>query len=181
MKTRMLCTRCFHTAVPETLLAGSDRLELLAWLCLALPGLLYCALRHLLRRKLCPHCGSADLVREAHATAVRVGFMRSEITTTRIRSARRAVAWPAGLTSPRERLRRGSAGLASAAALAIAGLVWASALEPALLSGVLTWASGLGIMWWKRPGERLAPFERRSTRCAAWDAQGRPLPIERLA
>ncbi|MBW2236066.1 MAG: hypothetical protein JRG85_11810 [Deltaproteobacteria bacterium] len=39
---RMLCTDCWRTARPDTRIAGSDRVELAAWLCLAVPGLLYC-------------------------------------------------------------------------------------------------------------------------------------------
>ena len=51
MQIRMLCTDCGTTEHPITVLAGSDRLEMLGWLCLVIPGWLYCALRHLLRSR----------------------------------------------------------------------------------------------------------------------------------
>ena len=71
MKPRMLCTDCFVTAEPDTVLEGSDLLELLGWCCLAAPGLLYCWWRHALRIKVCAFCGSRELVREARAAAAR--------------------------------------------------------------------------------------------------------------
>ena len=46
---RMLCTECLHLGEPDTVLEGSDRVELLAWCCFALPGLVYCWWRHLCR------------------------------------------------------------------------------------------------------------------------------------
>ena len=56
--TRMLCTECRHMGEPDTVLEGSDRVELAGWCLLAVPGLLYCGWRHLNRFKVCPRCGS---------------------------------------------------------------------------------------------------------------------------
>ena len=42
MAVRMVCADCFEVAVPDTVLEGSDLLELLAWACFGIPGLLYC-------------------------------------------------------------------------------------------------------------------------------------------
>jgi len=67
---RMLCTDCGRTAPPRTWIGGSDALELVGWLCLVVPGLLYCWWRHACRRKICAHCGSSALVREARAARV---------------------------------------------------------------------------------------------------------------
>ena len=69
MASRMLCTDCFETSHPQTLLAGSDRIEMVAWLCFALPGWLYCWWRHRLRIKVCGVCGGSSLVREARVAA----------------------------------------------------------------------------------------------------------------
>ena len=69
MASRMLCTDCFETSHPQTLLAGSDRIEMVAWLCFALPGWLYCWWRHMLRIKVCGVCGGSSLVREARVAA----------------------------------------------------------------------------------------------------------------
>ena len=64
---RMLCTACGRTEAPDTLVGGSDLLELIAWCLFLLPGLLYCYWREATRRKVCPRCGSLDLLREARA------------------------------------------------------------------------------------------------------------------
>jgi len=64
---RMLCTDCGRTAPAHTWIGGSDVLELVGWLCLVVPGLVYCWWRHACRRKVCAACGSSALVREARA------------------------------------------------------------------------------------------------------------------
>lgn len=70
---RMLCTDCGQTDRPNTLIGGSDLLELVLWACLVVPGLLYCGWRHASRCKVCAHCGSPHLVREARAARERAG------------------------------------------------------------------------------------------------------------
>lgn len=64
----MLCTACGVMDSPNMLVTGSDRLEVLLWGFLLVPGLLYCWWRHLHRRRVCPHCGSAALMRESRAS-----------------------------------------------------------------------------------------------------------------
>ena len=73
---RMMCVDCGHVGVPDTLLPGSDFLELVLWSCLALPGLLYCGARHWLRMKACAQCGGASLLRESRAAALRPSASR---------------------------------------------------------------------------------------------------------
>jgi hypothetical protein len=70
---RMLCTECGQTDRPNTLIGGSDVLELVLWACFVVPGLAYCGWRHTSRRKVCAHCGSLHLVRESRAARDRAG------------------------------------------------------------------------------------------------------------
>ena len=114
MKTRMLCTDCFETSPPQTLLPGSDRLEWLGWLCLGLPGWLYCAWRHALRVKVCGACGGSSLVREARAAAARAPL----VEPPPVRNLRGPVRWPRPFAAPRQRLRAG-APLVGASVLAL--------------------------------------------------------------
>jgi hypothetical protein len=67
MGVRMMCTECFRMEEPDTIIEGSDRKELLLWLCGLAPGFLYCYWRHQNRVKICPHCSSGELIREAKA------------------------------------------------------------------------------------------------------------------
>ncbi len=67
MGVRMMCTECFRTEEPDTIIEGSDRKELLLWLCGLAPGYFYCYWRHHNRVKICPHCSSGELIREAKA------------------------------------------------------------------------------------------------------------------
>jgi hypothetical protein len=68
---RMLCTRCGATDRPDTRIGGSDLLEIVGWALLLVPGALYCWWRHASRQKVCSHCGSAAVVREARAASER--------------------------------------------------------------------------------------------------------------
>lgn len=67
MGVRMMCTECFRMEEPDTIIEGSDRKELLLWFCGLAPGFLYCYWRHNNRVKICPHCSSGELIREASA------------------------------------------------------------------------------------------------------------------
>ena len=125
MATRMLCTECFETSRPRTLLTGSDRIELVGWLCLALPGWLYCAWRHALRTKACAGCGGRSLVREARAAAARhVGAPLAPAPAVQSLGAR--VRWPQPLATPRQRLRAGMPGVLAALVSLLAGVLAAA-------------------------------------------------------
>ncbi len=65
MGVRMMCTECFHTGEPDTIIEGSDRKELLLWLAGIVPGIVYCYWRHSNRLKVCAECSSGELIREA--------------------------------------------------------------------------------------------------------------------
>lgn len=184
MSHRMMCTLCFETAEPETVLEGSDLAEILSWLCFALPGWLYCLWRHVLRSKVCPACGGESLIREARAAQLRVA---APSVPPRIRSASGSVRWPHALASPRERLFHG--GITAA----LIGSAAFSSLRTA--AGLSTAPSGLSIdpgMLGVGPGTAISvalcagwlAFEigrvmrMRAPSCSAWDESGRKLQIE---
>ncbi len=58
----MFCTRCHTVAEPETHTKGSFLLELALWICFLLPGIMYSIWRLTTRGKVCPSCGSYDLI-----------------------------------------------------------------------------------------------------------------------
>lgn len=58
----MFCTRCFNTGLPNLVTKGSFGIELVLWLFLLIPGIIYSIWRVTTRHWACPHCGSADLV-----------------------------------------------------------------------------------------------------------------------
>jgi len=170
--SRMLCIHCSYVGEPETLLGGSDVLELIGWCCLALPGLLYCAWRHSQRLKACHLCGSTALMRQTRAAAARNGPQAA--AESRVRSLGFfPVTWPRRLATPRARMRRGALpGLLSAGALAVAasgGVEWGSAsASPVTVALVhFGWCTF-----------HAAGFVRPRPSCAAWDETGRDLRIE---
>jgi len=181
MKTRMMCTDCLRTAEADTLLEGSDTIELFAWCCLALPGLLYCWWRHALRIKICSFCGSRDLVREARAAAARHPETAPSGWEAPVRSAPARFDWPEGVANPRDRLRHGgvfallvgSLGASLAlAALDSSGNVAARLLVQALVAS--------GVAWGAYQAFRVSQRRSELSSCRAWDSQGRSIRIERL-
>jgi len=58
----MVCTRCKTVARPKTRTGGSFALEILLWLMFLLPGLIYTLIRSSSTARVCPACGSAELV-----------------------------------------------------------------------------------------------------------------------
>jgi hypothetical protein len=159
VKTRMYCTDCREIDFADTRIPGRDEFEMLAWLFGGLPGWLYCAVRHALRRKLCAHCGSEQLMREARAAAVRALVLAPR---ARIESRARFAHWPAHLRDPRRRLVWGPVWLGT---WVLFGAGWGP-VAGVLIGGCLV-SEGFGLC------RQL--FGRR---CRAWDATGRPLRIE---
>ena len=163
MKPRMHCTDCRATGPADTLLDGSDWVEMASWLLGGLPGWLYCAWRHQLRIKVCSVCGSGALMRESRAQALLYPPQVPPSSGAPIANRSGPSRWPRGLREPRQRLRCGGVWLA-AWALAAAGLPAAGAL--------------LGAALLCREIARELRRHFGPGRCRAWDAQGRPLQIE---
>jgi hypothetical protein len=181
MTPRMLCTQCSRTAVADTLLPGSDRVEMIAWCAFAIPGLLYCGLRHALRIKVCAFCGSDDLVREARAAAARVPLQAPPADGPRITDPSGRRRWPDALASPRERLRHGAI-----ASVFAAGMLLCSAAAPldfaqaTFAAQAGTGFAALTLGWLMIQVVRVSRLQGRFSGCRAWDAAGRPLQIERI-
>ncbi len=173
--TRMLCTACNETAEPDTVIEGSDLVEMLGWLCLAFPGWLYCWWRHSVRLKVCAHCGSDSLIREARAAQAR--RLRTEPRAVhRVRNAYGPERWPWALATPRGRLRHGGIGV-----LLVAGWVWFGILSaipqpPGGAAGAALSFAALSAIWLIVETVRIVRLQPSS--CTAWDASGRALAIE---
>lgn len=60
--TQFACIRCGHVGEPKSATPGSFGIELLLWLCVLLPGLIYSLWRLNRRRDVCAMCASPDLI-----------------------------------------------------------------------------------------------------------------------
>ncbi len=177
---RMLCLRCAHLAEPDTVLEGSDRVELLAWSLGVLPGALYCAWRHGCRAKRCEACGSGELMRESRAMAQRHPGAAPRAAGPRVRPEQGpAFPWPPALRTPRGRLARGGpAMVAMGIAWALVVLTLGGSLRPGAfeLAGALALGAVLWCVWQLQPmAWQSDPFDA----CTAWDPHGREIRIER--
>jgi len=178
---RMLCMQCLHLEEPDTLLDGSDRIELIAWCCFVIPGLLYCWMRHLRRTKVCAACGSSNLMRESRAATARRQGRGPTREPQLLSHEGDGFAWPATLESPRERLRIGGVG---SALCGFALITWGIALldplpaVPAFEAATGSWL--LVTAWLARQLQLIARGRGDSGGCEAWDARGRSLHIERI-
>lgn len=174
MGCRMLCTCCFETRRPDTVLEGSDLAEMLSWLCFALPGWLYCAWRHAIRTRVCAVCGSASLVRETRAASRRAG---APAEPTRVRNAAGPIRWPHALEHPRDRLWHGGVAVVLVLGLALGSA--ASAHQPPTIAWPLV--GGPAAAWGAWLLYQVARVLRsRAAACWAWDERGHPLRIEAL-
>lgn len=59
---KSVCTVCGHDGETKTVTPGSILIELVAWLCFLIPGLIYSIWRHSTRHEACASCGSRSLV-----------------------------------------------------------------------------------------------------------------------
>ena len=62
MAKQLLCTRCLTLGKPKTATRGSLATEIVLWLLMILPGVLYSLWRLTTRRPVCRACGSPDLI-----------------------------------------------------------------------------------------------------------------------
>ena len=58
----MLCTRCLEKVIPKLEAKGSTGVEIVLWLFFLVPGLIYSIWRRAEELRICPSCGSQDLV-----------------------------------------------------------------------------------------------------------------------
>jgi hypothetical protein len=177
----MMCTDCNRTAEADTVLEGSDGLEMLGWLCFAVPGLLYCWWRHALRIKVCAFCGSGDLVREARAAAERGPRQAPPSGGPRVRNLSGPVCWPRALATPRDRLRHGGVVALLAGALLVDAAI--AVVDHAVRDGAVTAAYAIAPLcggWLAYQAHRVTHMRATLPGCKAWDRYGRPLRIERV-
>lgn len=58
----MLCTNCNYQGRPKSKTKGSMGVELILWICLIIPGLIYSFWRLGSRYKACPQCGTPNMI-----------------------------------------------------------------------------------------------------------------------
>lgn len=58
----LFCTACGHEGQTRTRTKGHIAIEIILWLCLAVPGLIYSIWRRSARAPVCASCGSATVV-----------------------------------------------------------------------------------------------------------------------
>jgi hypothetical protein len=150
---------------------------LLGWCCFGIPGLLYCWWRHLNRIKVCPRCGSNQLMREARAAAARRVPQAPPTFGPPLRTLSGAspVPWPRALRTPRARLHSGSVGALLLTVLPTLELAM-SDVAPALVSA--SWL--LLASWLLHQLYRVSRLRSTLPGCRAWDQHGRPLRIEQV-
>ncbi len=178
MKARMLCTECLRTAEADTVLEGSDAIEMLGWCCFVWPGLLYCWWRHALRIKLCGFCGSRELVREARAAAARRPAQAPSVGGARVRSEFAPLDWPTALACPRDRLRVGGSLLLLAVMFSASAALDVAVADDALI--LLHAVVAAAAAWVLRREIRVAKLRAALSDCRAWHADGREIQIERI-
>jgi len=62
MSDPLFCTSCGHTGKPRSETPGSLLIEIILWLCILIPGIIYTVWRHNRRHDVCEKCGSAALI-----------------------------------------------------------------------------------------------------------------------
>ena len=58
----LLCTACGYTGEPRSVTKGSMSIEIILWLCLIIPGLIYSIWRLSSRYEACPYCGNENII-----------------------------------------------------------------------------------------------------------------------
>ena len=60
--SEIVCTSCGYVGEPKTVTKGSFAIEVILWLCLLLPGLIYSVWRLSSRHDGCPSCGQTTII-----------------------------------------------------------------------------------------------------------------------
>lgn len=58
----MICQNCGTRGEPKTITKGSIAIEIILWLCLIIPGLIYSVWRLTTRQPGCPACGQVSMI-----------------------------------------------------------------------------------------------------------------------
>ena len=62
MAKPLLCPNCLNQSKPKTKIRGSILIEIILWLCLIIPGLIYSLWRSGSRYKVCPSCNATGMM-----------------------------------------------------------------------------------------------------------------------
>lgn len=58
----MVCQNCGTRGEPKTVTKGSIAIEIILWLCLIIPGLIYSVWRLTTKQPCCPACGQTSMI-----------------------------------------------------------------------------------------------------------------------
>src|SRR4051812_39697119 len=61
-KAEKFCTQCGHEGPPVSRTKGSIFIEIVLWLCIIVPGLVYSIWRHTTTSDVCAECGSESVI-----------------------------------------------------------------------------------------------------------------------
>jgi len=62
MAQKLICSACGHIGSSKTAVKGNILIEIVLWLCLIIPGIIYSLWRSSSRYKTCPKCGGTNLI-----------------------------------------------------------------------------------------------------------------------
>lgn len=62
MAKQMICSNCGLQGKPKTITKGNLLIEIVLWLCLIIPGLIYSLWRQFSKYKACPSCDATNMV-----------------------------------------------------------------------------------------------------------------------
>jgi len=62
MASTFICSNCGHIGRPKTKTKGSIFIEIILWLFIIIPGLIYSIWRLTTRYKACPKCGTPNMI-----------------------------------------------------------------------------------------------------------------------
>lgn len=77
MSEEIVCTSCGYVGESKTITKGSMGVEIILWLCLLIPGLIYSVWRLSSRLEGCPICGSTSPIPRASPMAQK--FLRENL------------------------------------------------------------------------------------------------------
>lgn len=60
--SNQICSKCGTVGKPKTITKGSILIEVVLWICIILPGVIYSIWRLSTRHKACAACGSSSMV-----------------------------------------------------------------------------------------------------------------------
>ena len=77
MSENLVCTNCGHVGDTTTATKGHFALEVVLWLCLLVPGIIYSIWRITTRHEACPACGNTNLLPRSSPMAQK--FLRQNL------------------------------------------------------------------------------------------------------